>query len=432
MWRRKRVEGTSEPEAELAASRVSVNSGEECDHPALADARLHQGEHADALTDALGAQAVTVGSNVFVSHRAPDLASSAGRRLLAHELTHVVQQRQFGPRVQRFTTGERPQIADNLAAMMAVIEALATASSNGDQVNMDAFVRRAGGQTATAGLPDSLRSAEPPLPNGLTVRYLFTRRCGLVDMRHLIQLMYISWFLDSGVHNQSARGATRRGIEHERTSEAASRFSGEDLTSNALGAWTATRLAVLPQRDDLVARLRDTLQRCAPVDFGALSATSQAAIVTFYAARTSTGEPLNQNTTAVALIPVIPELAGTDRSFPFDLDDADPNRATIGGRAFDTGAAGLTGDGWSGDSEIRSFVSVQRDEVIRDIPSAEKVRLGARLLRGWVSDEDLDAFERIYRLGDAVAQAGLRAAADAVTLSDLGQRMRLRIMVAGP
>lgn len=186
------------------------------------------------------------------------------------------------------------------------------------------------------------------------------------------------------------------------------------------------RLAVLPQRDDLVGRIRETLQRCAPVDFGALSATSQASIVTFHAARTSAGEPLNQNITAIALIPVIPELAGTDRSFPFELDENDSDRATIGGPAFDTGAAGLTGD-----TEIRSFVSMQRDEVIRDIPSAEKVRLGTRLLRGWVPDEDIDAFERIYRLGDAAARTGLRAAAQAVVLSSVGQRTRLRALFSG-
>lgn len=427
MRRREPVEGTSEEEAERAASRVPSGSGEERDHPALTDARLHQGEHADALTDALGAQAVTVDSNVFVSRRAPDVASSAGRRLLAHELTHVVQQREFGPRVQRFTAGERPQIADNLAAMMAVIEVLVTASSNGSDVDMGALVRRAGGRTATAGLPGPLRSTDPPLPYGLTLRYLFTRRCGLVDLRHFIQLMYISWFLDTGVHNQSARAATRRGIEHERTSEAASRFGGEDLTSNVLGAWTATRLAMLPQRDDLVARIRETLERCAPVAFGTLSTVSQASVVTFYAAQTSAGEPLNQNTTAVALIPVLPELAGTDRSFPFELDENDPNRATIDGPAFDTGAAGLTGD-----TEIRSFVSTQRDEVIRDILAAEKVRLGTRLLRGWVSDEDIDAFEHIYRLGDAATRTGLRAAAHAVTLSSVGQRTRLRVLFSGP
>src|SRR6266581_5996820 len=57
------------------------------------DVRLHRDERAAQLTEALGAPAVTVGRNVFLSPSGPDPASDAGRRMLAHELTHVVQQR---------------------------------------------------------------------------------------------------------------------------------------------------------------------------------------------------------------------------------------------------------------------------------------------------------------------------------------------------
>ncbi len=310
---------------------------------ALDDARLYRDERAGQLADALGTSAVTSGRNVFLSPAGPDPASDAGRRILAHELTHVVQQRLGGERVQRFTTAERPRIARDLAAMMAVVQSLVTTSSSASgDVDMDKLVTLAGGRTAGTALPGPLRSSGPGGHSMLSLRYLFTSRCGLVDMRHLFQLMYISSFTNFGDAQMAAQGATRRGIEHELTSEAASKFGPEDLTSNALGAWTGTRLAFLPQRDDLIARVRETLERCAPVTFDALSPASQASLVNFYAALGDAGEPVNQDRTALALIPAVSELAGTDRSFPFELDSGDPGRATISGPAFDRGAAELT------------------------------------------------------------------------------------------
>lgn len=422
----RRVRGTTEDEARAlsaSADRGEVAADGSRPHPAVEKARLHRDERATQLTDALGAEAVTIGLNVYLSPGAPALDSTAGRRLLAHELVHVVQQDESGHRVQCFTSAERPRIAPTLAAMMGVVETLVNASGTGAQVNMDALVRNAGGLAAGAALPKAIRSEQPPIHTMLSLRYLFTSRCGLVDMRHFFELMYIAWFTDFGTGG-SNRAATERGIEHERTSEDTSKFSPEDLTSNALGAWTATRLAALPQKEDLVARVRETLERCGPVDFNALSAASRDSIVTFYSALDATGKPLNQNATAVALIPRIPELAGKDRSFPFELDEDDPNRATISGRAFGGGAAGLTGD-----TEIREFVKTQRDEVLRDIPGSELARLCTRLLQGWVSDDDLDAFTTLYRLGDAATRLAIRAANPPATLSG-GQRRRLDVLYA--
>jgi hypothetical protein len=44
------------------------------------------------LNRKLGASAFTVGRDIFFGGSTPELASSAGQGLLAHELTHVVQQ----------------------------------------------------------------------------------------------------------------------------------------------------------------------------------------------------------------------------------------------------------------------------------------------------------------------------------------------------
>src|SRR5947207_11191543 len=52
----------------------------------LSAVRLHAGAQADALNRSVRARAFTVGTDIFVG------AGGYGRELLAHELTHVVQQ----------------------------------------------------------------------------------------------------------------------------------------------------------------------------------------------------------------------------------------------------------------------------------------------------------------------------------------------------
>ncbi|WP_078951751.1 DUF4157 domain-containing protein [Streptomyces sp. NRRL F-5755] len=54
--------------------------------------RIHTGATAHALNTALSARAFTTGPDIFFRDGAYDPAGSSGRRLLAHELAHVVQQ----------------------------------------------------------------------------------------------------------------------------------------------------------------------------------------------------------------------------------------------------------------------------------------------------------------------------------------------------
>lgn len=72
--------------------------------------RVHTGRRAAELADGLGARAFTLGRDVFFAdgHYRPD--TSSGRRLIAHEVAHVGQQR-GRPRIQRDpkkTTSEQP------------------------------------------------------------------------------------------------------------------------------------------------------------------------------------------------------------------------------------------------------------------------------------------------------------------------------------
>ncbi|MFO7563160.1 MAG: DUF4157 domain-containing protein [Enhygromyxa sp.] len=62
----------------------------------LGDVRLHEGAEAHAAARQLGARAYTLGSDVVLGAGEYSEGTSSGRRLLAHELSHVIQQRRTG------------------------------------------------------------------------------------------------------------------------------------------------------------------------------------------------------------------------------------------------------------------------------------------------------------------------------------------------
>ncbi|MCD4752000.1 MAG: DUF4157 domain-containing protein [Anaerolineaceae bacterium] len=60
----------------------------------LDDVKLHTDQPANTLSQQLGASAFTIGSDVFFREGKYDPGSTKGQELLAHELTHVIQQRE--------------------------------------------------------------------------------------------------------------------------------------------------------------------------------------------------------------------------------------------------------------------------------------------------------------------------------------------------
>jgi hypothetical protein len=76
----------------------------------FSDVRVHTGADADASAKSLGAHAYTAGSDVVFASGQYDPSSSSGQRTLAHELTHVVQQRS-GP-VDGTATGTGVKVSD--------------------------------------------------------------------------------------------------------------------------------------------------------------------------------------------------------------------------------------------------------------------------------------------------------------------------------
>jgi hypothetical protein len=110
--------------------------------------RVHTDSGAQALAAALGAKAVTHGEDIAFAAGRYEPDSSAGRRLLAHELAHVAQQRQGG--------GGPPAAAEQHARSAAQTVA------QGGSVGAEAVGAAGPGLQCD---PEDERRVLPPLPN---------------------------------------------------------------------------------------------------------------------------------------------------------------------------------------------------------------------------------------------------------------------------
>jgi hypothetical protein len=88
----------------------------------------------------------------------------------------------------------------------------------------------------------------------------------------------------------------------------------------------------------------------------------------------------------------------------------------------------------NGDTRAREWAARQSSAALVDVPVEEKVRMINRLLQGWVSDDDLDGIERLFRNSTATDKAVLRIliAPQIGDLHSSGQRARLRGIIAAP
>ena len=98
-----------------AGVRRQMESGMNAD---FSNVRVHTDQKADVMSRSLGAKAFTTGSDMYFRQNAYSPGSSSGRELIAHELTHVVQQ--SGSAVQTKLTVNEPgdryeQEADRIA-----------------------------------------------------------------------------------------------------------------------------------------------------------------------------------------------------------------------------------------------------------------------------------------------------------------------------
>jgi Domain of unknown function (DUF4157) len=82
------ISGGGQPLEKSTAAHMGSALGND-----FSDVRVHTGGDASASAQRLGAHAYTVGNDIVFNEGRYDPGSSSGQRTLAHELTHVVQQR---------------------------------------------------------------------------------------------------------------------------------------------------------------------------------------------------------------------------------------------------------------------------------------------------------------------------------------------------
>lgn len=83
-----RTRGSGTPVDREVRSRAASVLGDSLD-----DVQVHTGDTADALTRSVSARAFTTGTDIYFGRGEYRPGTSAGDELIAHELTHVVQQR---------------------------------------------------------------------------------------------------------------------------------------------------------------------------------------------------------------------------------------------------------------------------------------------------------------------------------------------------
>jgi uncharacterized protein DUF4157 len=121
----------------------------------FSDVRVHTGTEASQLNKSIQAKAFTRGNNIYFSDGAYDPSSSGGKSLLAHELTHVVQQGHADGPAQRSDASEatvQREEADDGDAPTEEQKAAARAAA--------ARARKAAQQTETVGHREVAKSKE--------------------------------------------------------------------------------------------------------------------------------------------------------------------------------------------------------------------------------------------------------------------------------
>jgi hypothetical protein len=92
----------------------------------FSDVHVHTDGESDRLNHAVRAEAFTTGKDIFFREGKYDPGSNQGRKLLAHELTHVVQQRDAPPK-QELTLSDPGDASERQAS--AVADAVASPRS---------------------------------------------------------------------------------------------------------------------------------------------------------------------------------------------------------------------------------------------------------------------------------------------------------------
>ena len=87
----------------------------------LSDVRIHKGAQASGSAKSIHARAYTTGKDIVLGAGEYAPETREGKELLAHELTHVIQQQGAGRRVQRYETEEQARIGETEEELKEVV-----------------------------------------------------------------------------------------------------------------------------------------------------------------------------------------------------------------------------------------------------------------------------------------------------------------------
>jgi hypothetical protein len=159
----------------------------------------------------------------------------------------------------------------------------------------------------------------------LRPQYVYTCRCGMIDMLHFYETMYIANL--AGENRAVAEGVEKEKRDEKTTHSSA--YSPEDITSDALGAHFGASQSWFERQSIFLEQLRSFLQQCDPVDWSKLPQEKQKCIIDWYAAKdTKTGFPVHQRKTAGSNGDPCCVCRGRDTSFPFSVDPQNPAKIT--------------------------------------------------------------------------------------------------------
>jgi hypothetical protein len=152
----------------------------------FSNVRIHTGQYASQLSQDLNAQAFTVGNDIYFNSGKYTPESNAGKYLLAHELTHTIQQQGIQRKIQRTSaraTGPNTATVEHEGATYRVTKVVDTTTTRttqrprfGGGINMDnIFVNLTwctddlrGEVTLGANIPEAARGAAQQLLDAIT------------------------------------------------------------------------------------------------------------------------------------------------------------------------------------------------------------------------------------------------------------------------
>ena len=216
----------------------------------FSNVRVHDGVDAAARARDINAQAYTFGRNIVFNKDRYDPASTEGRRLLAHELTHVMQQGKAGPMVQRQAslTAEQRMMIESTIRMLN--QSPLFFGNEGTEVDRAMFDRVMNGWLSAITNQDKMAASDTDLQTRLRAAY-----------RSAIQSLIQEFATDSGkdvadlwVENSGRIPMWAWQEAHETragtSTPIAESQSVDAATGNATGTTNGVALTILPDAVD--------------------------------------------------------------------------------------------------------------------------------------------------------------------------------------